>query len=162
MNDFQRTGSALADSTDQIAASAEHYLDHFLPFHLHRVMAHATQMANTDYRPDGITVPEARLLMTLLLSPDLPAGRLSELLCVERSLMSHMMRDLAAKQLITRTRDEANRRIIRVSLTDKGRAQAEKCRQLAAGHERRLVKGLSARERLTLRDLLDRMYENIR
>lgn len=150
------------DHPDKPFASAEQYLDHFLPFHLHRVMAHATLMANADYRPDGISVPEARLLMTLLLSPHLPVGHLSGLLCVERSLMSHMMRNLAAKQLIARTRDKANRRVVRVSLTETGRVQAEKCRRLAAGHERRMVEGLSTHEQATLRALLDRMYENVR
>lgn len=156
----------MADDVDQPPGSsapdsAQEYLGHFVPFHLYRVTTRAAALASADYRNLGINVPEARLLMVVLMAPGMSAGELSELLCIERSLLSHMLRHLAAKELVRRDRDAVHRRSVRVSLTPAGEACARACRKISAVHENELVRGFTSQEQEILLTLLDRMYANI-
>ncbi|MET0373266.1 MAG: MarR family transcriptional regulator [Rhizorhabdus sp.] len=143
------------------AVAAQRFLDHFVPFHLYRVTVLAASRAAEDYRTLGISVPEARLLMAVMKAGSLPAGELSELLSVERSLLSHMMRHLVQKGMVQRDRDTLHRRFVRVSLTDAGIACARLCHEASAQHEAELLSGFTPAERELLKTLLDRLYRNL-
>ncbi|MHA3791135.1 MarR family transcriptional regulator [Sphingomonas sp. YL-JM2C] len=136
-------------------------LDRFIPFQIYRIMAKAASVASADYAKLGISVQEARLLMLLLERPAIRAGELSDAACIEASLLSHMLRHLAAKGFIHRERDPAQRRSVQVFLTERGEAVARDCMALSAAHQNMLLAGFDARQIDLLRATLDAMYANV-
>ena len=63
--------------------------------------------------------------------------------------------------LLTRRRDETNRRIHVVELTDVGREAFRRMRGAALGFNERLTRGFGAEDREKLSDLLDRLVANV-
>lgn len=74
--------------------------------------------------------------------------------------MSETIAGLERKGLIARTENPEHRRIMRLSLTDEGRALLHRCDLLVDGLEARLLDGLSEDQITTLREALTRMARN--
>lgn len=149
--------------TDSISQtdSLETGLDRFIPFIIYRIMAKAAATASVDYAAWGISVQEARVLMLISDRAGIRAGELSEAACVEASALSHMLRHLVAKQLISRQRDPAERRSVQIFLTEQGADVAHRCRTLSAGHEQALLAGLAGEDVAALRSTLGKMLANV-
>ncbi|WP_433262186.1 MarR family winged helix-turn-helix transcriptional regulator [Actinosynnema sp. CS-041913] len=87
---------------------------------------HLAYMMITDYealvhREQGWTMPGFRLMFKLwILGPTQPA-RLADLSGTTRSAMSNLINTLERAGLVERTRDDQDRRVVFVALTDEGR-----------------------------------------
>lgn len=78
-----------------------------------------------------------RLLSILKENPNLSSRELAELLDIRPSSLTELLARLEQEQLVSRTPDENDRRIIRISLTEKG---AEREEQIAAERAAHLEK----------------------
>lgn len=80
---------------------------------------------------------------------------------VEAPSMCRMIDRLEREGLVTRERDLADRRVVRVRITPDGRAAADAGRDAVADLEERAFSALTPDERRTLADLLGRLLEGL-
>jgi MarR family transcriptional regulator, transcriptional regulator for hemolysin len=86
---------------------------------------------------------------------------LAEVVGVREATLTHHLNAMEARGLITRRRDEVNRRIHVVELTEAGEAAFLRLREAAVGFDRRLRTGISDEEVAAFDALLDRFTSNI-
>jgi MarR family transcriptional regulator, transcriptional regulator for hemolysin len=79
---------------------------------------------------------------------------------VREATLTHHLNAMEADGLLTRRRDQDNRRIHVVELTPAGEAAFVRLRDAAVAFDRRLRRGISAEEVATLDALLDRLAAN--
>ncbi len=75
--------------------------------------------------------------------------------------MTRMLDRLEQKQLLLRTRNDVDRRVVNLSLTDKGRESAAGIPALVREELQRHLEGFSAQDQRQLVSLLTRMLENV-
>lgn len=103
----------------------------------------------------ALTGAQARLLGLLSLEP-LPMRRLAQKLKCEPSNVTGIMDRLEARGLVERQADPSDRRVKLAVATEEGVRVAGSLRD-SLGFAREPLAGLSREERLSLRDLLQRM-----
>ncbi|RAI03234.1 MarR family transcriptional regulator [Acuticoccus sediminis] len=124
---------------------------------------YATGLAlNRAYKPLldklGLTYPQY-LVMLLLQGGPQTMGQLAQSLSLESNTLTPLVKRLEAAGFVTRHRDTGDERVVRVALTDIGRARAGE----AACVPETMLKamGLSAEEIDTLSRALERVRENL-
>ncbi|MBG0855557.1 MarR family transcriptional regulator [Streptomyces spinoverrucosus] len=103
----------------------------------------------------ALTGAQAKLLSLLSLEP-LPMRKLAHKLKCEPSNVTGIVDRLEARGLVERRPDATDRRVKLAAATDEGRRVARSLRE-SLRFAREPLAGLSEQERLTLRDLLQRM-----
>jgi DNA-binding MarR family transcriptional regulator len=132
-----------------------------IPLLLNTVLAGLNTLSAKELAQIGVTTQSARALVVLLHHAELRCSRLSRLLGLEATALSHLLRALARKHLIIRNRVENDNRAVEVRLSDKGRRVAQACQTATRGYERTLLTGLEADELLLLQRVLTKMNDNI-
>ena len=84
-------------------------------------------------------------------------SKLAEAMGVSGATVTHHLNALETQGLVRRWRDDANRRVQRVELTDDGAALFERLRTAAVAHDARLRSKLSVEETAQLGALLDKL-----
>lgn len=135
-------------------------LDYFVPFLLYRVIARGVKRATTDYAKLDLGIQQARALIVLAQHRTMRVSALADVTCIEASALSHMLRGLSRRGLLTRSRAKQDNRAVEVALTAAGSRLAHTCVALSRKHEETLLRRLSEKERSALRATLRRMYEN--
>jgi MarR family transcriptional regulator for hemolysin len=80
---------------------------------------------------------------------------------VREATLTHHLNAMEAEGLLTRRRDEANRRIHVVELTEAGESAFLRLRDAATAFDRRLRAGITPGDAATLDDLLNRLAANV-
>jgi MarR family transcriptional regulator for hemolysin len=80
---------------------------------------------------------------------------------IQGATLTHHLNAMESAGLVTRRRDDANRRVHVVELTAEGEALFGRLRGAAAAFDRRLRRGLSADDAAALVALLARLRENV-
>jgi MarR family transcriptional regulator, transcriptional regulator for hemolysin len=75
--------------------------------------------------------------------------------------LSHHLATMEADGLITRRRDDANRRVQMVALTDEGRARLRRLREAAIAFDRRLRRGIDDADLARVDEILARLSANV-
>jgi MarR family transcriptional regulator for hemolysin len=75
--------------------------------------------------------------------------------------LSHHLATMEADGLITRRRDDANRRVQMVALTDEGRARFHRLREAAIAFDRRLRRGIDDADLARVDEILARLSANV-
>jgi DNA-binding MarR family transcriptional regulator len=132
-----------------------------IPLLLNSVLAGLNALSAKQLTGLGISTQSARALVVLLHYSQLRCSRLSRLLGLEATALSHLLRALARKQLIVRNRVANDNRAVEVRLSEKGRRIAHACRTATRSYERTLLTGLAADELLLLQRILVKMNDNI-
>jgi MarR family transcriptional regulator, organic hydroperoxide resistance regulator len=106
-------------------ANDVHPLDEFLCFSVYS----AGLAFNRAYKPlldrFGITYPQYLVLVTLITGDDQSVSELGNKLFLESNTLTPLIKRLETAGLVTRTRDNNDERIVRVSLTGEGRKLAD-------------------------------------
>jgi DNA-binding MarR family transcriptional regulator len=97
-----------------------------------------------------VSPSEARALIELVSSRGIAQGQLASVLGLEKSTVSRLASGLERKGWISRGRDEANQRYVRLYLTPAGRLVAERLWRAWQSRQARIVAALSAEERAGL------------
>lgn len=102
--------------------------------------------------PAGMTLPmaEAALLISLLTDGNGTQQQLADRLRLDKSRVSRLCAALERKRLITRERDDANRRTVQVRITEAGSAAAGRLRRGWRERHERLLAALAPDERQAL------------
>ena len=102
-------------------------------------------------------------LVLLSLAGGKPAHQraLANTVGLSEATLSHHLNSMERQGLITRTRNEANRRIHDVAVTDDGKTLFRQLRTAAQAFDARLNLGLTAADQAQLATLLDHVVSNI-
>jgi len=93
---------------------------------------------------------------------ELALKELEQTICMSQSAVARMVIRLAEAGYVEIRRDESDRRVKRVRLTEKGWRCGEYMVELLTEAEERFLQGMTPGERLLLRELLERALENSR
>ncbi|QXC59883.1 MarR family transcriptional regulator [Aquihabitans sp. G128] len=105
----------------------------------------------------GSSLPHFVLLSGLHRNPGLSQRELGAFAGLEGSTITHHLDRLERDGTITRTRDAADRRVIRVALTAEGEAQFARLDAAADEHDAELLAALGERDAASLRRILHRL-----
>lgn len=108
-----------------------HYqqLDHQLCFALYSASLAMTRRYQPLLTPLGLTYPQYLVMLALWESDDIQISALSERILLDAATLTPLLKRLEAQGLLTRKRDAADGRRVRIRLTSAGRrlkARAEK------------------------------------
>lgn len=123
-----------------------------------KVVAQAFDAALADA---GGSLPVWIVLLALKTGQAANQSELAESVGIRGATLTHHLNAMETDGLLTRRRDTNNRRIHRVELTEKGERLFQQLRNAAATFDRRLRTGITESELSQLKQLLDRLRENV-
>lgn len=97
-------------------------LDNYMPYHLVIATDLISRSIAKVYAQYDLTIPEWRILAQLQQHESLTPSELSQLAGMEKARISRALILMAKKQLIERTPDQADKRIVHVALNAAGKA----------------------------------------
>ena len=108
----------------------------------------------------GLTREEFKVLIELHSGP-LTHGALCRELEVSTGAMTNRLDKLQRAELVSRSRDPDDRRGVRLTLTDAGRARLDAYIEIGAHRERELLEGLSDSDKRRLTALLTKLLNSL-
>jgi DNA-binding MarR family transcriptional regulator len=119
--------------------------------HIGYLLADNSRLARRAFdervRAEGVTGPQARLLLTLERSPGENQGHYADLLEVEPITLCRMVDRLEDARLVERRPDLNDRRARRLHLTDKSREKLTRLRERLDAMVEEMLAGLSVADR---------------
>jgi MarR family transcriptional regulator for hemolysin len=109
----------------------------------------------------GGSLPIWLVLLNLKIRAVANQRELAEAVGISEATLTTQLHSMEEKGLVTRRRDQDNRRIQVVELTDAGDALFLRLRSAAGRFDARLREGLTEDEAAALASLLDRLAENV-
>jgi MarR family transcriptional regulator, transcriptional regulator for hemolysin len=109
----------------------------------------------------GGSLPVWLVLLNLKVRRPANQRELAAAVGIQEATLTHHLNAMDRSGLITRRRDEANRRIHIVELTPDGEAAFTRLRDAAVAFDRRLTDGLPASAQEALAAVLDRLVANV-
>jgi DNA-binding MarR family transcriptional regulator len=131
----------------------------YLPQLMTRVLYTLNSGGMRDLAELGLSASACRTLIALLRHRQLRVSRLAMLVGLEATGLSHLMRTLEERKLISRERGGDDHRSVLVTLTDQGRAQARICDELFQRTESNFLRNFTVEDVNQIRDLLERMIK---
>ena len=108
-----------------------------------------------------LTMREVHVLLFLANNPGYDTARdISELRGLSKSQVSQAVELLAAEGFLLRTPDEADRRVVHLSITPAGLPLARECQTIQTACGQRLLAGLSEEQEQQLALLLETVLDN--
>ncbi|MFI0239176.1 MarR family winged helix-turn-helix transcriptional regulator [Streptomyces sp. NPDC016845] len=134
--------------------------DGFLAEQLLRLTRRLQRIQKRQLEPVGITPAQSRLLRTLVHyeTPPRMADLAQRLEVVPRAVTS-VVDGLEAGELVRRVPDPTNRRVIRIELTERGRAALRELRSARRAAAEEILSPLDAPQRAQLTTLLNALFE---
>jgi DNA-binding MarR family transcriptional regulator len=110
-------------------------------------------------RDVGISPPKYFVLHVLAREAGISQGEIGRLYGVDPSRITRLAKQLETEELIERTRDPEDNRVVRMSLTSEGRRAFEMASERSEVFKDRVRSALSEEEHRELRRLLDKLTE---
>jgi len=110
-------------------------------------------------RDVGISPPKYFVLHVLAREAGISQGEIGRLYGVDPSRITRLAKQLETEDLIERTRDPEDNRVVRMSLTSEGRRAFEMASERSEIFKDRVRSALSEEEHRELRRLLDKLTE---
>jgi MarR family transcriptional regulator for hemolysin len=109
----------------------------------------------------GGSLPVWLVLLNLKVRRPANQRELAEAVGITGATLTHHLNAMHAQGLVARTRDDANRRVQVVTLTEAGETAFLRLREAALAFDARLRSGLAESELAALADGLDRLAANV-
>jgi DNA-binding MarR family transcriptional regulator len=136
-------------------------LARFLPYLINRAGVRLAVAFAQDIAPFGVSLQEWRVLAALTAHGPQRLGDLARLTSIDVSTLSRLIGRMVREKLVMRTREDGDRRAIRLKLSAMGRKAARSIIPLARRYERTALSGFGAGEADRLRAMLARVYGNL-
>lgn len=94
--------------------------DHMVCFSLYTASRATTQLYRRLLEPWGLTYPQYLVLVLLWAKGSQSVGQLGDDLDLDSGTLSPLLRRMEANDLVSRTRDTGDERVVMVALTDRG------------------------------------------
>jgi len=124
------------------------FVDQYLSALLARASAAVAEEINADIARRGMQINHWRILGSLWGGGSLTPSEVCALTLIKQPTVTRLVARLAADGLIRKSADPADRRLVRLTLTARGRAEVGDLIAMANERQRRLLDGLDA-EQLT-------------
>ncbi len=134
-------------------------LDHQLCFALYAGSKELIKLYKPLLDPFGLTYTQYITLLVLWERDDLSVSELGGRLLLDSGTLTPLLKKLEQSQLLTRVRDSADERTVRVCLTEKGRALRQQF--LDVPNRMFCSLGLAPQEALELKTLLEKLVKNL-
>lgn len=109
----------------------------------------------------GLTGPQAFAIVELLGSEPVTMGALAEKLGIGHGVATRLVDRLVEKGLVERTRDENDRRVVLVSLSESGSHSASRVTEVARETIKSVFEGVTVRERQEFLQMLKRLTDGL-
>ena len=134
-----------------------------ISFLMHRIDAQLAAICTPHFRHLDVVLHQSRMLVILLESGPVRVSDLVQRMVLPQSTISHQLRELEKRALVSRKSDKNDSRATIIQLTTKGRRTAEQCNALSTEIYQTMVESLSNTEierlRAQLRDIFDRLEQ---
>ncbi len=138
-------------------------LDRFLPYRLSVLTNRVSQAIARHYSERfNLGIPEWRVMAVLGQSAGLSARELAQRTAMDKVQVSRAVAQLVRKKRVRRQGDEADGRITRLALTERGRAIYDEIVPLALHLEDTFLAALTPAERAQLDRLLAKLARQVR
>lgn len=125
-----------------------------------RRIVKALQTYSQDVRAGyGLTGPQLWALKTLRRHGQMPIGQLADALVVNQSSISALVDRLARRGLVRRIRGSADRRVVEIALTGRGRALVADAPEAAQGRLLHALEEMRAADVRRIRHAVDRLVD---
>jgi DNA-binding MarR family transcriptional regulator len=104
----------------------------------------------SDLAGTALSAAEGSLLLELLAAGEVTQQQMADRLMIDKSRVSRLCTALERKHLVTRERDESNRRSLRVRVTGSGQEVAARLRQAWRAYHEHMLAAMSTHERRSL------------
>jgi DNA-binding MarR family transcriptional regulator len=101
-------------------------IDNFICFALYSAGHAMTRLYKPLLEPLGLTYPQFLVMVALWEKDDRTVGEIGDMLLLESSTLTPLLKRLEAAHLIRRTRDREDERVVRIQLTHEGAALKQK------------------------------------
>lgn len=101
------------------------------------------------------------VLLNLKIRPSANQRELAEAVGIREATLTHHLNAMENAGLLTRRRDQTNRRIHIIELTEAGESAFLRLRDAAVAFDQRLRRGISSEQLGSLDDLLNRLTANV-
>ncbi len=128
---------------------------------LHRSARVVTRAFDEALTAAGGSLPVWLVLLNLTIDPIATQRALADALGLREATLSHHLAAMEADGLVTRRRDDDNRRVQIVALTDDGRARFAHLRDVAITFDARLRTGIADNDITHASDVLARLAGNV-
>ncbi|MFI6799270.1 MarR family winged helix-turn-helix transcriptional regulator [Streptosporangium canum] len=112
------------------------------------------------HRPRGLTLPGFRLMFKLWLLGPTQSARLAEMSVLTRSAVSNLVNTLERDGFVERSRTVADRRLVYVDLTERGRAVVTEAFELQTRRERAWFAALDEAEQVRFVAMMRKLIES--
>ncbi|PAF02275.1 transcriptional regulator [Bacillus velezensis] len=109
----------------------------------------------------GISQSRLELLAVLFYVDEISQSDLQKKVNIDGAAVTRHLKQLEAKEMVTRRRKPEDNRIILVRLTDQGRERIEASKKEKERFIKEMLTGVSAEERSMLKNVLSQMQNNI-
>lgn len=109
-----------------------------------------------------ITSPQFVALQWLLEEGDLTIGELSNKISLAFSTTTDLVDRMEKNELVKRTRDQKDRRVVRIQLLDKGKVIIHEVIEKRQEYLEEVLEEFSEEEAATLNELLDLLYKQMK
>jgi DNA-binding MarR family transcriptional regulator len=136
-------------------------LARFLPYLINRAGVRLAVAFARDIASHGVGLQEWRVLAALAAHGPQRLGDLARLTSIDVSTLSRLIGRMARRDLVGRTRENGDRRAVRLALARKGRRAVDAIIPLARRYETIALEGFDAAESDRLRAMLEQVYRNL-
>ena len=109
----------------------------------------------------GLTHGQPFLLFALNNSDGQSQKELASKLKIKAATMTAMLKRMEQDDLISRKQDDVDQRVIRVCITEKGKAACNRAKEVSKEIEKEMFKDITAEEKMILRRLFMQMKANL-
>lgn len=136
-------------------------LSDFAPYRLVVLARRISEDLGDAYADEGLTIPEWRVLAVVSQQPSMAARDVVAATPMDKMAVSRAVASLVAKGLAVRGAS-TDRRVLRLTVTAKGRALFERVAAIARGYEAELLSCLTTEERNAVFDAIDKLERKTR
>ena len=122
---------------------------------LNKIVNNLSRRMRRSYHASRITPARLSALSVVVEDGPLTAGQLAQVEQVTAPVITRMLAALEEDDLITRRADSADRRIVRVECTDRGRLVVGESREWRIGAFAERLRSLDSRDRAAIGEALD-------
>lgn len=148
--------------TDQLSppSAQDDPLDRFLCFAVYSTGLAFNRLYKTVLDELGLTYPQYLVIVSLMARDGQRVSEIGDRLFLESNTLTPLIKRLEMAGLVSRRRDSADERVVRVSLTDRGRDLAD--RIVCVPQDIFAATGMRAEELAALQEGLVKLGDNLR
>jgi DNA-binding MarR family transcriptional regulator len=154
----KQPGDFPGDRASSKSLDLDNYVPAFLTFLANKLSSGASAVYRRKF---GIGITDWRIMALLAIEPWVPAGRICEVIGLDKAAVSRSVRDMAAIGLVETQVQDCDQRRQFIALTREGIVMHDAIVDIALERERSLLADLSEEERRVLVRLLTRMHARL-